>query len=150
MSDQKPPEEPFDPYRPPPEGQQYGQPQQGQQPPYGQSQQWGQQPQPYGQFPQSYGAPGPQQKRSSKPLWFGALLGLIIVALGIWASSVLPDLAPYLFYGVLILTVVLLVVPVTRRWGLGILVGLALSIPLGLIIFAGLCLVFIASSSNST
>ncbi|USQ78172.1 hypothetical protein [Ornithinimicrobium faecis] len=156
MADDQSPDEPFDPYAPPPPGQQgppqgqgYGPPPQGQ---------------PYGQPPQSQGAPGhgyyypqgyntpyePPPKKSSLPLWLGALLGLVGVFAGIWASTLVnPDLFPWVSLGGLVVLVVLLVVPATRRWGLGVLIGVALSIPVGLIIFAGVCIALIAGYSQT-
>lgn len=173
MADDDAPDEPFDPYAPPPPGQPYGQPPQG--PGYGgppqpygqqpQSQPYGQPPQgqPYGQAP-GQGAPGhgyyypqgyttpyePPPKKSSLPLWLGALVGLLLVFGGIWASTIVnPDLFPWLSLAGLVLLVILFVVPTTRRWGLGVLIGVALSIPIGMIIFAGICIALIAGLSQT-
>lgn len=152
MSDQ-PPDEPFDPYRPPPPG---AAPPPGSSPSYG-SQPYGSQPPSgppqFGQYPTNYyqGAPpgGPAYQRpSSRPLWLGTLAGLILTGLLAWVGIQQPDLGGWAMGALAVLTIVLLVVPATRRWGLGLLIGFALSIPLGLIIFAGLCIVLIASSGG--
>lgn len=149
MVDDQGTEEPFDPYAPPPPGQQrppqgqpYGQPPQGQ--PYGQAAPG------YGYFyPQGDQPPyAPSPNRSTKPLWLGALLGLLLVGAALYASLYLhPDLFPWLAMGLFLALIVLLVVPATRRWGLGILIGVLVSVPLGLIVFAGVCLVIIATYS---
>lgn len=176
MADDQSPDEPFDPYAPPLPGQQqspppqdagYGQPPPGQ--PYGQPPQgplYGQPPQgqPYGQPPPGQGAPGhgyyypqgyttpyePPPKKSSLPLWLGTLLGLVGVFGGLWAATMVnPDLFPWVSLAGLIVLVILFVVPATRRWGLGVLIGVALSIPIGLIIFAGICIALIAGYSQT-
>lgn len=144
MADEPTPDEPFDPYAPPPPGQQpYGQPPPGQQP-YGQ-------PAGYGQYPHSYyQSYPPAEKKSSLPLWLGALAGLLLVGGALYAAVALPDLGPWLALGIVVAVIVLLVVPDTRRWGLGILIGAALSVPVGLIIFAGVCIVLITSYQGSS
>ncbi|WP_114906436.1 hypothetical protein [Ornithinimicrobium murale] len=165
MVDDQSPDEPFDPYAPPPPGQQgppYGQAPQG--PPYGQAPQgppYGQAPQgpPYGQappghgyyYPQGYHVPyGAPPKKSTKPLWLGAVLGLLLVGGAVYAGVALEsDLFPWAVMGLLVVVIVLVVVPVTRRWGLGLLIGVFLSIPVGLIVFAGVCIVLIANLSQT-
>ena len=147
MADDTNPEEPFDPYAPPPQGhsQPYGPPPQGQ--PYGQP------PQGHGySYPQGYqSAYAPPPKKSSLPLWVGALIGLVAVLGGAWATAAVnPDLLPWVTLGGLIVLVVLFVVPPTRRWGLGILIGVALSVPVGLIIFAGVCIIILANLSQGS
>lgn len=161
MAEDNNPEEPFDPYAPPrpgqsppPQGQPYGKP-----PPQGQ---------PYGQVPPSQppsqppghgysypqGYPSAYQRpprKSSAPLWLGALIGLVGVLGGAWfIGTTNPDLFPWVTLGGLIVLVVLFVVPPTRRWGLGILIGAALSIPVGLIIFAGVCILIVTQYSQSS
>ncbi|WP_109471326.1 hypothetical protein [Ornithinimicrobium cavernae] len=148
MSEGQPPDEPFDPYRPPPPGQQpYGQP-----PPPGQ----GGPPQGYhhaypqgpGQYP-AYGTPyEPPPRRSSRPLWLGALLGLLLTGGLFWLSLSVPDVAQWIILPAAVAVAVLLIVPATRRWGLGLVIGALLSVPVGLIIFAGVCIVLIASYSQ--
>ena len=163
MADDQSPDEPFDPYAPPPPGQSHGQPPQGQSygapppgGPYGQPPQ-GQQP--YGQvspghgyyYPQGYHTPyEAPPKKSTKPLWLGAVLGLLLVGGVAYAgAAVEPDLFPWVGLALLVVVIVMIVVPVTRRWGLGLLIGVLLSIPVGLIIFAGVCIVLIANLSQS-
>lgn len=164
MADDTNPEEPFDPYAPPrpgqgqpygqpPQGQPYGQPPQGQ--PYGQPPQGPQPNQPQGHgyyYPQGYqSAYAPPSKKSSLPLWVGALIGLFAVLGGAWATAAVnPDLLPWVTLAGLIVLVVLFVVPATRRWGLGILIGAALSVPVGLIIFAGVCIIILANLSQGS
>lgn len=151
-------EEPFDPYAPPPPGQLpqrpgYGPPPQG--PSYGaplEGPGHGQPPPGHGYYyPQGYQdgyAPAPRQ--SAKPLWLGALLGVLGVGAVLWVGWVTaPDAVPWLLLALVVAMIVLSVVPATRRWGLGLLIGLLLSIPIGLIIFAGVCIALIASYSQS-
>ncbi|GAA1159973.1 hypothetical protein [Ornithinicoccus hortensis] len=151
-------DQPTDPYAPPPPGgsQPYGQqqPQYGQQPPYGQQPGYGQQPpygqqSPYGQNPYapgSYGTPyQPPPKRSSMPIWIGALLGVVLAVLLTVASYGLGDFGPVVVLAGLIAVVALAVIPVTRRWGIGLIVGLLLSVPLALIVGAGMCVYLIAN-----
>lgn len=159
MADDNSPDEPFDPYAPPspgqppyrrpPQGEPYGQPPQGQ--PYGQPVP-GQGPPGHGYYyPQGYTTPyEPPPKKSSLPLWLGALLGLVAIFGGLWASTLVnPDLFPWLSLAGLVVLVILFVVPATRRWGLGVLIGVALSIPIGMIIFAGICIALIAGYSQT-
>lgn len=171
MADDQSPDEPFDPYAPPPPGQPYGQPPQSQ--PYGQAPQGGpygqpQPGQPYGPpthvqphgeaatgqgyyYPQGYHTPyEAPPKKSTRPLWLGAILGLLLVGGVVYAgAAVEPDLFPWVGMALLVVVIVMLVVPVTRRWGLGLLIGVFLSIPVGLIIFAGVCIVLIANLTQS-
>lgn len=122
MSDQ-PPQQPFDPYRPPPPGA----------PP---------------PLPPSYGPPPPgygQPKSSSRPVWLGALGGLALCGVVLWLSFVVPEASVWLMLAAAILVITLILVPTTRRWGLGMLIGALLSIPVGAIIFAGVCIALIVS-----
>lgn len=159
MSDPRGPEEPFDPYAPPPPGQPPGQP-----PPYGgapgpgygppQGQPYPGQPYPGqqpGRFPASY--PGqaygyPQQKESTQPLWLGALAALLLITGLFSIAFVEPQLASWLSLAVVVGTIVLLIVPATRRWGLGLVIGGLVSIPIGLIVLAGVCIYLIAALSG--
>lgn len=152
-------DQPTDPYAPPPPGgsQPYGQqPGSGypQQPPYGQQPGYDQpppygQPSPYGQNPYAagpYGTPyQPPPKRSSAPIWIGALLGVVLAVLLTVASYGLGDFGPVVVLAGLIAVVALAVIPVTRRWGIGLIVGLLLSVPLALIVGAGMCVYLIAN-----
>lgn len=123
MSDQ-PPQEPFDPYRPPPPGSP---------PPVAPS---------YGPPPSSYGP----YRSSSRPVWFGALGGLVLCGVVLWLSFfVVPEASLWLMLAAAILVITLILVPTTRRWGQGMLIGTLLSIPVGAIIFAGVCVALIVS-----
>lgn len=123
MSDQ-PPQEPFDPYRPPPPGVPLPLPPS------------------YGPPPSGYGQP----KSSSRPVWFGALSGLALCGVLLWLSFfVVPEASLWLMLAAAILVITLILVPTTRRWGLGMLIGALLSIPVGAIIFAGVCVALIVS-----
>lgn len=168
VSDQpRPPEdEPFDPFKPPPPGQPpagqqpyYGQPPPGQQPYYGQLPQgppsYGAGPPPppgavqgYGHqhgYPSAYPAP---EKQSSRPLWLGALAGLVLVGGTFFVGVAQPDLYPWLALGAALAVIIMLIAPATRRWGLGILIGAALSLPVGMIVLAGVCIVLITGYSG--
>lgn len=155
MSDEQstPDDQPFDPFKPPVPGQQpYGQPHQ---PPYGHPPQPGS-PQGYGgppgygyphSYPSAYPAP---EKQSSRPLWLGAVAGLVLVGSTFAVGLSNPDLFPWLALGIALGVVIMLVAPVTRRWGLGVLIGAALSVPVGMIVLAGVCVVLIASYSGGS
>lgn len=134
MSDEpRPPDqEPFDPFRPPEPGQQpYAQP--GYRHPHG--------------YPAAYPAP---QQQSSRPLWLGAVAGLVLVGATFSVGFTNPDLFPWLALGISLGVVIMLVAPATRRWALGILIGAALSVPLGMIVLAGVCVVLIAGYSGGS
>lgn len=141
MADNREPEEPFDPYAPPPPGQ-----------PHGHGPPPGQAPGGHGYYyPQGYVPPHEAPaKKSNLPLWLGALLGLLAVFGGVWAATMVhQDLVFWLGVAGLVVLVVLFVLPATRRWGLGVLIGVALSIPIGMIIFAGVCIAIIAGMSQT-
>lgn len=91
----------------------------------------------------------PPQKQSALPLWLGALAGLLLLAGMAIISFREPQLSSWLVLGFIVAVIVLLVVPATRRWGLGLLIGGLLSIPIGLIILAGLCIYLIVGLSGS-
>lgn len=157
-------DQPRDPYAPPPPG---GQQPYGQQSPYGQQPGYGQQPyghqpgygqQPYGhqQYGQNPYAPGaygtpyqPEPKKSAVPLWLGALLGVVLAVLLTVASWSLGDFGVVVVIAGLIAVIVLAVLQPTRRWGVGLIMGLMLAVPLSGIVFAGVCVYWIATYSNS-
>lgn len=172
-SNKPPGDEPFDPFKPPAPGQQpygqqpppppgysqhsYGQQGHGQQD-YGQ-QGYGQQPPPPGQggygyqshppgYPTAY--PVPAQQKSSKPLWLGAVAGVVLVLAVVWVSWTNAELGPWLAWGSVLAVVLMLVAPVTRRWGLGLLIGAALSLPIGSIVLAGVCVYILLTYSTGT
>ncbi len=122
MVDDPGPREPMDPYRPPPPGHPHS-------------------------YPPWAGAPQPA-KRSSAPLWWGMLLGLLLTGGLAWWGLMQPDLGPWLALGLLLLIIVLLLIPQTRRWGVGLLIGAVVSVPVGLIVFAGVCIVLMAQYSG--
>lgn len=118
------PEEPFDPYRPPPPG--------STPPP----------PSSYGPPPSNYGQPS---STSSRPVWLGALAGLILAGLALWGTFMVPDVGLWLLLALAVLVITLIVVPTTRRWGVGMLVGVVLSFPVGAIVLAGVCIALLVS-----
>lgn len=82
-------------------------------------------------------------------MWVGALIGLLLAGGVGWVGLAAGGHAQWALLALVVLVVVLISVPVTRRWGIGVLIGVAVAVPLSLIVFAGVCIAWFASSTQA-